>query len=58
MNREEINVEEEEDKEFTKQFLDLLNVYCDVMEEYPGLLQKIEEFRAIARSKELTLVSM
>jgi len=50
--KDEKQIEEEEDKEFTKKFLELLKVYCDVMDEYPGLLQKIGEFRTIARSKE------
>jgi hypothetical protein len=36
--RNEKKQEEEEDKEFTKKFLELLKVYCDVMDEYPGLL--------------------
>ena len=36
--RNEKKHEEEEDKEFTKKFLELLKVYCDVMDEYPGLL--------------------
>ena len=52
LQKDEKLIEEEEDKEFTKKFLELLNVYCDVMQEYPGLVQKIEEFRTIVRSKE------
>ena len=56
--KDEKHREEEEDKEFTKKFLELLKVYCDVMDEYPGLLQKIEEFRTIAKSKEQTIVSL
>ncbi len=52
LQKDEKFIEEEEDKEFTKKFLELLNVYCDVMQEYPGLVQKIEEFRTIVRSKE------
>jgi hypothetical protein len=42
----------------TKKFLELIKVYCDVMEEYPGMVQKIEEFRILLRSKEQTNASL
>ena len=50
--------EDQEDKEFTRKFLELLSVYCDVMQEYPDLLMKLEGLMAIVRSKEQTITSL
>jgi len=37
----------------TKLFLDLVQVYCNVLEEYPGILEKTEGFRLLLVEKEL-----